>query len=347
MKFRKGEKPGWHSYRQALDLLRQQEWNGALRLLAEAEVIFRTTNDLDGQWRALAAQAEIHMHEGMAPQAMARALAAMAIVEHLDDPRTCGLLAWRIALIALHQGDYRTGSAYLQRAQFCLDMADAAPPGGILASAAQICAEIARWQQVILQGRMTVDEGEAIINEARAGLMRCLLDIHRALTSRDRAPPESWAWVHTGLLSPPPPMLTAAPPRSLVQRFVAWWQARFASPSLQRPVERGDLGRFQALGRVIEMHGDAVTAFGHGLRAHPHADPTTPLRQQPAQAPTCPPPEQAVPPLRHAAPATALNRRANCRRLWRVPPLRHAAPATAQRRARRRWHPHPPDPFHG
>jgi hypothetical protein len=202
VKSRKGEKPGWHSYRQALDLLRQQEWNGALRLLAEAEVVFRTTNDVDGQWRALAAQAEIHMHEGMAPQAMARALAAMAIVEHLDDPRTCGLLAWRIALIALHQGDYRTGSAYLQRAQFCLDMADAAPPGGILASAAQICAEIARWQQVILQGRMTVDEGEAIINEARAELMRCLLDIHRALTSRDLAPPESWAWVHTGLLLP-------------------------------------------------------------------------------------------------------------------------------------------------
>ncbi|WP_448539656.1 AfsR/SARP family transcriptional regulator [Roseiflexus sp.] len=236
-KSRKGEKPGWHSYRQALDLLRQQEWNGALRLLAEAEVVFRTTNDMDGQWRALAAQAEIHMHEGMAPQAMARALAAMAIVEHLDDPQTCGLLAWRIALIALHQGDYRVGSAYLQRAQFCLDMADAAPPGGILASAAQICAEIARWQQVILQGRMTVDEGEAIINEARAELMRCLLDIHRALTSRDLAPPESWAWVHTGLLPPPPPMLTAVPPRSLVQRFRAWWQARFAPPSPpKRPV---------------------------------------------------------------------------------------------------------------
>jgi DNA-binding SARP family transcriptional activator len=32
-------------------------------------------------------------------------------------------------------------------------------------------------------------------------------------------------------------MLTAAPPRSLVQRFVAWWQARFASPSPpRRPV---------------------------------------------------------------------------------------------------------------
>jgi len=237
MKSRKGEKPGWHLYRRAINLLQQQKWNSALHLLAEAEVVFRTTNDVDGQWRALAAQAEIHMHEGMMPQAMARALAAMAIVEHLDDPQTCGLLAWRIALIALHQGDYRTGSAYLQRAQFCLDMAGAAPTGGILASAAQICAEIARWQQVILQGRMTVGEGEAIINEARAGLIRCLLDVHRALTSRDLALSESWAWVHTGLLPPPLPMLTAAPPRSLVQRFLAWWKALFAlhSPP-QRPV---------------------------------------------------------------------------------------------------------------
>ncbi len=228
-KSRKGDKPGWHAYRQALDLLRQQEWDGALRQLAEAEVVFRTTNDIDGQWRALAAQAEIHMHAGMAPQAMARALAAMAIVEHLDDPQTCGLLAWRIALIALHQGDYRLGSAYLQRAQFCLDMADAAPPGGILASAAQICAEIARWQQVILQGRMTLDEGEAIINEARAELMRCLIDIHRVLTAHDRASPETWAWAPGAILPPPPLLLTAAPPRSLVQRFLAWWQALFSS----------------------------------------------------------------------------------------------------------------------
>ncbi|MGQ9549236.1 MAG: AfsR/SARP family transcriptional regulator [Roseiflexus sp.] len=228
-KSRKGEKPGWYSYRQALVLLQQREWDGALRRLAEAEVIFRTTNDLDGQWRALAAQAEIHIHEGMTPQAMARALAAMAIVEHLDDPQTCGLLAWRIALIALHQGDYRTGSTYLQRAQFCLDMANAAPQGGILASAAQICAEIARWQQVILQGRMTPEEGEAIINEAHAELMRCLVDIHRALTSHNLGLLEAWAWMHAGLLPPPPPLLTAAPPRSLVQRFLAWWQALFAT----------------------------------------------------------------------------------------------------------------------
>ena len=61
------------------------------------------------------------------------------------------------------------------------------------------------------------------------------------------------------------------------------------SPLVGEGVERGgDLGRFQALGRVIDMHGYAVTYFGQGLRAQPQADPAAPLRQQPAQAPTCP-----------------------------------------------------------
>jgi hypothetical protein len=60
------------------------------------------------------------------------------------------------------------------------------------------------------------------------------------------------------------------------------------------------------------MHGYAVTYFGQGLRAQPQADPTTPLRQQPAQV-LHPPPEQADHPLRRAAPATA-RRRAGRRR---------------------------------
>jgi hypothetical protein len=88
------------------------------------------------------------------------------------------------------------------------------------------------------------------------------------------------------------------------------------APFSHTGLKGGDLGRFQALGRVIDMHGDAVTYFGQGLRAQPQADPTTPLRQQPAQAPTCPPPEQADHPLRRAAPATAQR----CARRRRRPP---------------------------
>ena len=96
-------------------------------------------------------------------------------------------------------------------------------------------------------------------------------------------------------------------------------------PPPQAGVERGDSGQFPALGRVIEMHSDAVASCGHGLRAHPHADPTTPVRQPPAQAPTRPPLEQADHPLRHAAPAPAQ------RCAWR----RRPPPATGQAPLRR------------
>ncbi len=52
-----------------------------------------------------------------------------------------------------------------------------------------------------------------------------------------------------------------------------------------------DLGRFQAVGRVIDRLGSTVTAFGHGCRAHPQANPAAPLRQHSAQV-LHPPPEQ-------------------------------------------------------
>lgn len=227
------DRPGWQAYRQALDLLQRQEWNGALSLLAEAEVTFRTTDDADGQWRALAAQAELHLCQGHAHLAMARALAALMIIEQIDDPRACGLLAWRVALIALHQGDYRAAGAYLQRAQFCLDMADAAPPGGLLAATAQLCAEVVRWQQVMAQGRIGRSEGETAINEVRAELMRHLIAIQRHLAAEGQATFEAWTWTDIGLLPSPPLMLPDHSP-SLVQRFLAWWRAVLAPPGAPR-----------------------------------------------------------------------------------------------------------------
>ncbi len=234
------DRPGWQAYLQALDLLQQREWEGALNLLAEAEVTFRTTDDTDGQWRALAAQAELHLSQGHAHLAMARALAALVIVEQFDDPRVCGLLAWRVALIALHQGDYRAAGAYLQRAQFCLDMADAAPPGGLLAATAQLCAEVVRWQQVMKQGRIGRSEGEAAINEVRTELMRHLIAIHRHIAAQGQTDPDVWTWINVELLPPPPPMLTDHSP-SLVQRFLAWWRAALAPPGAHRRAAAGDL----------------------------------------------------------------------------------------------------------
>ncbi|MDW8214300.1 MAG: BTAD domain-containing putative transcriptional regulator [Roseiflexaceae bacterium] len=223
------DRPGWQAYRRALDLFQRQEWSSALSLLAEAEVVFRTTNDVEGQWRTLAAQAELHLYQGHAHLAMARALAALNIAEHLDDPLVCGLLAWRVALIALRQGDYRAAGGYLQRAQLCLDMADAAPPGGLLAATAQLCAEAARWQQVVAQERIDRAEGEAAINEVRAELMRHLIAIHQHIASHSQTDPEAWTWINVDLLPPPPPMLTDRSP-SLLQRFFGWWRAILGPP---------------------------------------------------------------------------------------------------------------------
>ena len=42
-------------------------------------------------------------------------------------------------------------------------------------------------------------------------------------------------------------------------------------PVWEKGLKGGDLGRFQALGRVIDMHGYAVTYFGQGLRAQPQS----------------------------------------------------------------------------
>ncbi|MFQ3633102.1 AfsR/SARP family transcriptional regulator [Roseiflexus sp.] len=245
------DRPGWQAYRQALDLLQQREWDGALSLLAEAEVTFRTTDDTDGQWRALAAQAELHLGQGHAHLAMARALAALVIVEQFDDPRACGLLAWRVALIALHQGDYRTAGAYLQRAQLCLDMADVAPPGGLLAATAQLCAEVVRWQQVMQQGRIGRSEGEAAINEVRTELMRHLIAINRHIATHGQTDPDVQTWINVELLPPPPPMLTDRSP-SLVQRFLAWWRAALAPPGAHRRTAVGNLSIDDPI--IVEDH---------------------------------------------------------------------------------------------
>lgn len=245
------DRPGWQAYRQALVLLQRQEWNGALSLLAEAEVAFRTTSDADGQWRALAAQAELHLCQGHAHLAMARMLAALTLADQLDDPCICGLLAWRAALIALHQGDYRTAGAYLQRAQFCLDMVDVAPPGGLLAATAQLCAELVRWQQVMAQGRIGHAEGEIAINEVRAELLRHLIAIQQHIATRSQATLDAWTLINTELLPAPLPLLTDRSP-SLMQRFLAWWRAVLAPPGSPQRSTSGDLLRESPI--VIDEH---------------------------------------------------------------------------------------------
>ncbi len=220
---------GWLAYHQALELLTRHESASALVLLAEAEAMFRTDDDASGQWRALAAQAELHWREGQAPLALARALAALAAAEQLDDPLACGIVAWQTAIIALGLGDYETGKTYLQRAQVCLDDIGTAPPGGLLAAAAQICAEILRWQQAVAGSRIGRSEGEAAIVKAHADLIHCLADAIRLSGAHEAEPTTLWVDLapHPALPALLPPPAERVSHASLGNRLIHWLQSLF------------------------------------------------------------------------------------------------------------------------
>ena len=142
-----GSGDGWQTYRLALRHLERAEWPRALTLLATAETTFRAHGDQPGLWRALVGQALLHWHAGAAVLATERALAALRAADTVGEHFAVGCIAWQLANMALAQGEYRAAAGYLAQAQAALDAAGTAPPGGALAAAAQLCTEIARWQQ--------------------------------------------------------------------------------------------------------------------------------------------------------------------------------------------------------
>jgi DNA-binding SARP family transcriptional activator len=142
-----GSGDGWQTYRLALRHLERAEWPRALTLLAAAETTFRAHGDQPGLWRALVGQALLHWHAGAVVLATARALAALRAADAAGEHFAVGCIAWQLANMALAQGEYRAAAGYLAQAQAALDAAGTAPPGGALAAAAQLCTEIARWQQ--------------------------------------------------------------------------------------------------------------------------------------------------------------------------------------------------------
>jgi DNA-binding SARP family transcriptional activator len=142
-----GSGDGWQTYRLALRHLERAEWPRALTLLATAETTFRAHGDQPGLWRALVGQALLHWHAGAAVLATERALAALRAADAAGEHFAVGCIAWQLANMALAQGEYRAAAGYLAQAQAALDAAGTAPPGCALAAAAQLCSEIARWQQ--------------------------------------------------------------------------------------------------------------------------------------------------------------------------------------------------------
>lgn len=172
---------GWANYHLAHTLLEQAANARALALLAQAETIFRTCDDMQGLWRALIGQAQLHWNDGMFALAEARALAALHAAEDTDDGFAVGCVSWQLAAIKIGQDDYAQAADYLDQAQLALDAIGFAPPGGLIAAAAQLCLEIMRWRQLLERRQIDASDAEAVIDELRTDLATRLQQVAASL----------------------------------------------------------------------------------------------------------------------------------------------------------------------
>ncbi len=199
---------GWPIYRQALDMIGHADWSRSLVMLAEAETIFRTSDDHQGLWRALIGQSLVHWRDGATALAIARSMAALRAAEAADDGFAFGCVAWQVANMMIGQGEYRKAADFLDQAQLALDSVGLAPLGGALAAAAQLCVEIGRWQQMCERKQIGQREAEAAIIEVQQDLIGRL---SQAASSMRSAPVDI---TNVGgaegmfLLPEPPAMLT-------------------------------------------------------------------------------------------------------------------------------------------
>src|SRR6266508_2773031 len=194
---------GWPVYRQALEMISHADWSRSLMLLAEAETIFRASDDHQGLWRALIGQSLLHWRDGATALAIARAMAALRAAEAADDGFAFGCVAWQAANMMIGQGEYRKAADFLDQAQLALDAVSLAPTGGALAAAAQLCIEIVRWQQMSERGLIGQREAEAAIIEIQQDLSERLNQAAASMhaTSFDTTPVAAME----ALLLPGPP----------------------------------------------------------------------------------------------------------------------------------------------
>lgn len=235
---------GWLEYRHAVELLDQSDSSRALVLLAKSETVFRTHDDQHGLWRALIGQALLHWREGMAPLAIARALAAMRVAEVADDGYAVGCVGWQIANMMLGQGDYRRAADFLDQAQLALDAVGMAPTGGVLAAAARLCGEIARWQQMCDRQQIGGREAQAAIAEIQRDLMARLT--HAAGSMRATPLNVASAGRATTFLMPDPPALLAAPESAVPRAGLGAWLTRL----WRRLILSADASTVEGLTRV-------------------------------------------------------------------------------------------------
>lgn len=238
---------GWAAYQRALDLIVLSNWSQALLVLAEAETLFHIQDDADGLWRALLGQALLHWREGMAALAMARGAAALRMAETTDDGFAVGCVAWQIAHMLLGEAEYLKAAEYLDQAQLALDAVNMAPPGGTLASAAQLCNEIVRWQQRYERQQIARHDAEIAIAEIQDELIARL---NCAASSMRNTPllPAPLAGAELLLLMPPAPPLLELPTEAAHQGLRVWLRRLW-----RRLVYGEDLATVEALTQVADL----------------------------------------------------------------------------------------------
>jgi DNA-binding SARP family transcriptional activator len=259
---------GWPIYRQAVDLIDQTDWSRALVLLAEAETIFRTSDDHQGLWRTLAGQSLLHWRDGATALAIARAMAALRAAEAADDGFAFGCVAWQVANMIIGQGEYRKAGDFLDQAQLALDAVGLAPPGGTLAAAAQLCIEIVRWQQMRERGQIGQREAEAAITEIQQDLIGRL---KQAASSMHSAPIDAAnVGVAEGMfLLPGPPSMLAMPDSIVRASSLSGWLRRL----WQRLIHGDDAPIAESLTRLPTPEWHAISLAGVGQPDLSAADP--------------------------------------------------------------------------
>jgi DNA-binding SARP family transcriptional activator len=230
---------GWSVYRQAIELLRRDEWLPALRLLAEAETIFRMCDDAPGLWRALAGQTAAHWRMGDAALALARASAALRTATAAADQIGAGVVGWQIAVLHLHQEAYQTAAQSLRQTQEVLSPKQAGAASTSIVACAQLCHEVDRWIEMYSSRLIARRTAEQVITAIQRDLAAHLEEAGAALRLL-WGPLEPLDDLEQLLLRPstpekPPLGRLAGDQHSLSARLSRWWNNLVAGPQREEP----------------------------------------------------------------------------------------------------------------
>lgn len=233
---------GWWAYRRAVEQLGRDEQQLALRLLAEAEIAFRSSEDQHGLWHALAGQTAVHWQQGDAALALARAGAALRAAVAAGDRHGVSVVAWQLAVLQLCHEEYRDAAASLLQLEEALSHQFGDTTGGNIAACVQLCGEVDRWQEMYARRLVTRRTAVQVVGAVQRDLADRLGQVVVALRVAWRQA-DGFDAIERLLLVPNAPReplaRLAVDQPSLWTRLRGWWQALgVRSPALQPPAGR-------------------------------------------------------------------------------------------------------------